>query len=168
MYHTSSAHLFYVKGYTSAFYGIGKTRSFKAIHRNEDFINLLKSFRDTLLFNSELFPMVKKFVCKLYAVKTNNFNEGRYLKFYGKNMTTEPQQLPPIADAFLRHCKRVSYETAIIKQSLVSNLVIPSLGKEFSSSIENGSLEIQWMLLLPAKSDQLFLQERMQNERMYL
>ena len=83
-------------------------------------------------------------------------------------MTTEPQQLPPIADAFLRHCKRVSYETAIIKQSLVSNPVIPSLGKEFGSSIENGSLEIQWMLLLPAKSDQLFLQERMQNERMYL
>ena len=70
--------------FTSAFYGIGKTRAFKEIQRNEDFINSFKPFGDTFLFNSELFPMVKKFVCKLYAVKTMNVNEGSYLKFYGK------------------------------------------------------------------------------------
>ena len=55
--------------HTRAFYGIGKTRAFKAIQRNEDFINLFKSFGDAFLFNSELFPMVEKLVCKLYAVK---------------------------------------------------------------------------------------------------
>ena len=64
-------------------------------------------------------------------------------KFHGKKKTTEPQQLPPTADALLCHCKRVSYATAIIKQSLISNPVIPSLGKEFGWSIENDSLEIQ-------------------------
>ena len=62
-------HCFTGNDYTSAFYGIGKTRAFKAIQRNEDFINLFKSFGDAFLFNSELFPMVEKLVCKLYAVK---------------------------------------------------------------------------------------------------
>ena len=68
----------FTKTTTQVFYGIGKTRAFKAIQRNEDFINLFKSFGDTFLFGSELFPMMEKFVCKLYAVKTNNVNEGRY------------------------------------------------------------------------------------------
>ena len=150
-------HCFTGNDYTSAFYGIGKTRAFKAIQRNEDFINLFKLFGDTFLFNSELFPMVEKFVCKLYVVKTKNVNEGRYIKFYGKKKTPEPQQLPPIADALLCHCKRVSYATAMIKQYLISNPVIPSLGKEFGWSVENGSLEIQWMLLPPAPSNVLNL-----------
>ena len=148
--------------YTSAFYGTGKTRAFKAIQRNEDFINLFKWFGDTFLFNSELFPMVEKSVCKLYALKTKNVNEGRYSKFLmvylnGRKKTPEPQQLPPTANALLCHWKRVSYPTAIIKQSLVSNPVIPSLLKEFRWSIENGSLEIQWMLLPPAPDNVLNL-----------
>ena len=121
----AAPHCFTGNDYTSAFYGIGKTRAFKAIQRNEDFINLFKSFGDTFLFNSELFPMVEKLSAR------KNVNEGRYLKFYGKKKTPEPQQLPPTADALLCHCKRVSYATSIIKQSLVSNTVIPSLGKEF-------------------------------------
>ena len=74
----SALHCFTVNDYTSVFYGIGKTRAFKAIQRNEDFINLFKSFGDTFLFSSELFPMMEKFVCKLYAVKTKNVSEGRY------------------------------------------------------------------------------------------
>ena len=114
---------------TSAFYGIGKTRAFKAIQRNEDFINIFKSFVDTFLFNSKLFAMVEKLVCQLYAAKTKNVNEGCYLKFYGKKKTLEPQDLPLTADSLLCHYKHVSYATAIIKQSLVSNPVIPSLGK---------------------------------------
>ena len=76
-------------------------------------------------------------------------------KFHGKKKTPEPQQLPPTVDALLCHCKRVSYATAIIKQSLVSNPVIPSLGKEFGWSIENDSLETQWMLLPPAPDNVL-------------
>ena len=68
----------FIKTTTQVFYGIGKTRAFKAIQRNEDFINLFKSFGDTFLFSSELFPMMEKFECKLYAVKTKNVNEGRY------------------------------------------------------------------------------------------
>ena len=79
------------KEYTSAFYGIGKTRTFKTIQRNEDFIYLFKSFGDAFLFNSELFSMVGKFVCKLYAVKAKNVSERRYLEFYGKKKTPEPQ-----------------------------------------------------------------------------
>ena len=122
-------HCFTGNDYTSAFYGIRKTRAFKAIQRNEDFINIFKSFVDTFLFNSELFSMVEKFVCQLYAAKTKNVNEGCYLKFYGKKKTPEPQDLPLTADSLLCHYKRVSYATAIIKQSLVSNPVIPSLGK---------------------------------------
>ena len=39
-------HCFTVNDYTSAFYGIGKTRAFKAIQRNEDFINLLPYLTD--------------------------------------------------------------------------------------------------------------------------
>ena len=74
----AAPHCFTGNDYTSAFYGIGKTRAFKAIQRNEDFINLFKSFGDTFLFSSELFPMMEKFVCKLYAVKTKNVSEGRY------------------------------------------------------------------------------------------
>ena len=75
---------------------------------NEDFINLFKWFGDTFLFNSELFPMVEKSVCKLYALKTKNVNEGRYSKFLmvhlnGRKKTPEPQQLPPTADALLYH-----------------------------------------------------------------
>ena len=100
------------------FYGIGKTRAFKAIQRNEDFSNLFKSFGDAFLFNSELFPMVEKLICKLYAAKAKNVNEGRYSKFYGKKKTPESQELPPTVDALLYHCKRVFYATAIIKQSL--------------------------------------------------
>ena len=80
--------------------------------------NLFKSFGDAFPFNSELLAMVEKLVCKLYAVKTKNVNEGRYLKFHGKKKTPEPQQLPPTVDALLCHCKRVFYATAIIKQSL--------------------------------------------------
>ena len=101
--------------------------------------------------------MVEKLVCKLYAVKTKNANEGRYLKFYGKKKTPEPQQLPLTANALLCHSKRVSYTTAVIKQSLVSNPVIPSLGKEFGWSIENGSFKNQWMLLPPAPDNGLNL-----------
>ena len=138
-------------------YGIGIARAFKAIQRNEDFINLFNSFGDTFLFNSELFPMVEKFVYKLYAVKTKNVSEGLYIKFYGKKKTPEPQQLPSTVDALLCPCIRVSYAMAIIKQSLVSNPVIPSLGKEFGWSIESGSLEIQWMLLPPAPDNVLNL-----------
>ena len=142
-------HCFTGNDYASACYGIGKTTAFKAIKRNEDFINSFKSFGDTFLFKSELFPMVKKFVCKLYVVKTKNVNERRYLNFYGKKKIPEIHQLPPTANA-LCHCKRVSYATTIIKQLLVSNPVIPSLAKEFGWSIENGSLKIQWTLLPPA------------------
>ena len=39
-------HCFTVNDYTSAFYGIGKTRAFKAIQGNEDFINLLPYLTD--------------------------------------------------------------------------------------------------------------------------
>ena len=145
------------KEYTSAFYGIGKTRTFKTIQRNEDFIYLFKSFGDAFLFNSELFSMVGKFVCKFYTVKAKNVSERRYLKFYGKKKTPEPQQLPPAADALFCHCERVSHATAVAKQSLISNPVIPSLGKEFGWSIQNGSLEIQWMLLPPATDNVLNL-----------
>ena len=61
----AAPHCFTGNDYTSAFYGIGKTRAFKTIQRNEDFINLFKSCGDTFLLNSELFPMAEKFVCKL-------------------------------------------------------------------------------------------------------
>ena len=128
-------HCFTGNDRTSAFYGIGETRALKTIQRNEDFINLFKSFGDIFLFNSELFPMVEKFAYKLYAVKTENVNEERYIKFYGKKKTPESQELPATADVLLCHCKCVSYATAIVKQSLVSNPVIPSLGKEFGWSI---------------------------------
>ena len=144
-------HCFTGNDYTSAIYGIGKNRAFKAIQRNEDFINLFKSFGDTFLFNSELFPMVEKLSAR------KNVNEGRYLKFYGKKKTPEPQQLPPTGNAFLCHCKCVSYAMAIIKQSLVNNPVIPSLGKEFGWSIDNDSLEIQCLLVPPAPDNVLNL-----------
>ena len=101
--------------------------------------------------------MVGKFVCKFYTVKAKNVSERRYLKFYGKKKTPEPQQLPPAADALFCHCERVSHATAVAKQSLISNPVIPSLGKEFGWSIQNGSLEIQWMLLPPATDNVLNL-----------
>ena len=39
--------------YTSAFYGTGKTRAFKAIQRNEDFINLLPYLTDEQIIDDD-------------------------------------------------------------------------------------------------------------------
>ena len=46
-------HCFTVNDYTSAFYGIGKTRAFKAIQRNEDFINLLPYLTDEQIIDDD-------------------------------------------------------------------------------------------------------------------
>ena len=138
-------HCFKGNDYTSAFYGIGQTRPFKAIQRNK----ILSAYSSRLVIHFSLTVNCFQW--------WKNLSECQWGTFYGKKKTPEPQQLPPTADALLCHCKRVSYATAIIKQSLVSNPVIPSLGKEFGWSIENGSLEIQWMLLPPAPDNVLNL-----------
>ena len=97
----------------------------------------------------------EKFVCSLYGLtQCSNVNEARYVKFCSNTRSAEPHKLPPTRDALLCHCKRVAYVTAVIKRSLER---YPDVPRPYDGHgwimDENGTLQIQWMLLPPAPEE---------------
>lgn len=144
-------HAFTGNDYTSAFHGIGKVKAYRQMIKSQDFLKMFKALGDSFSFDSDLFPTIEQFVCSLYGVKEcKDVNEARYTKFCTSLKATEPQKLPPTRDALLCHCKRVAYVTATIKHSLERHPVIPDPQDGFGWVIENGKLDIEWMLLPPA------------------
>ena len=92
-------------------------------------------------------------MCEIYGLsQSSNSTEARYKNFRSRKKSPEPQQVPPTRDAILCHLKRVTYVTAAIKKSLIPT-VIPSPCEEYGWIINDGLLQIQWMLrkLVPDK-----------------
>ena len=149
-------HAFTGNDYTSAFHGVGKVRAFKTMLKDDRFISTFNDIGESFIFDASSFPKVEQFVCALYSVKCKTVNEARYSKFCTNSRATEPQKLPPTRDALLCHCKRVAYVTSVIKRSLENNPTIPS-PDGYGWHLEEGRLEIQWMLLPPAPEQVLQL-----------
>ncbi len=149
-------HAFSGNDYTSAFHGIGKTKAFKLMNASEEFKNVFSSLGNSFTFDANLFPVLQRFVCRLYGLKCESTNEGRYLKFIAKEKALEPQKLPPTSDVLLMHLKRVTYVTAVVKRSLMRNPNIPG-PDGYGWKIEDDSLTIDWVLLPPAPEEILSL-----------
>ena len=144
-------HAFTGSDYTSVFHGIGKVKAFKIMADSNEFVELFKRIGDHFEYDATTFSGIEKFVCQMYASpQCNDVNEARYIKFCTKQKATEPQRLPPTRDALLLHCKRVSYATAVIKRSLQNSPAIPRPYDGYGWELEDGRLEIKWMLLPPA------------------
>ena len=133
--------------YTSAFYGIGKSKAFNLMKDSDEFQTTFSLFGNSFEFDANLFASIESFVCAMYGRKCSNTNEARYKKFCSsKKKTPEPQKLPPTRDALLCHCKRVSYVTALVKRSLENSPQVPS-PVNHGWIMENNMLTIDWMLL---------------------
>lgn len=142
-------HCFTGNDYTSAFHGIGKKKSFQLLKNNEEYQRTFQLLGDSFTFDASLFPILEKFVCQLYGLKSHNTDEARFEKFCAKDRAPEPERLPPTRDALLYHCKRVSYVTAIIKRSLDATASIPN-ATGYGWILQDGILEIEWMIRPPA------------------
>ena len=88
-------HGFTGNDYTSTFYGIGKSKAYKIIKESKEFQECFSKFGDTYDFDANLFPVIEKFVCRLYGIQACNVNEARYKKFCTSKRTPKPQSLPP-------------------------------------------------------------------------
>ena len=144
-------HAFTGNDYTSAFHGIGKIKAYKTMVESDEFVHAFGKIGEHFDFNAEYFSTIEKFVCTLYgATQCRDVNEARYVKFCSSAKATEPEKLPPTRDALLYHCKRVNYVTAVVKRSLENNPVVPEPHEGYGWSLEDGKLEIKWMLLPPA------------------
>ncbi|XP_057314196.1 uncharacterized protein LOC130655456 [Hydractinia symbiolongicarpus] len=142
-------HAFTGNDFTSAFHGIGKVKPYNLLKANEIFQNVFAKLGKSATFDVDLFPHIEQFVCKLYGVSATNTDDARYKKFCSCKPTPEPQQLPPTRDALLNHCKRVSYITAIVRNSLVANPNLPSPNGH-GWNVNGEKLEIIWLLRRPA------------------
>ena len=78
--------------FTSAFYGIGKSKFFKLMRQSEEFKSVFSKVGDSFTFDVTHFEQIEKFVCQLYGLKCSNTNEGRCLKFIAKKEAPEPQK----------------------------------------------------------------------------
>ena len=63
-----------------------------------------------------LFATIQKFVCELNGLSMCvEVNEARYKKFCSmSSKIPDPEKLLPTSDSLYYHCKRISYDTAII------------------------------------------------------
>lgn len=150
-------HAFTGNDYTSAFFGIGKGKAFKILLDSEEFQLAFGKMGNSYYFDSPLFNDLNLFVSKLYGISgCENTDEARYKKFVSGKKTPDPQYLPPTRDALLCHCKRVTYVTAVVKNSLNASHKSPSPDKK--GWIKDGeTLSIQWMLRDPAPAEVLQL-----------
>ena len=151
-------HAFTGNDYTSAFFGIGKVRSFKLLVNVKKFMKVFRKLGQTTTFNSQLFQTLEEFVCRLYGSKSVDTNKARYEKFTSGKVVPPPEKLPPTRDALLCHCKRVSYVTSMVKKCLSPMTGMPSPdGFGWRMEDNDSSLSIQWMLLPPAPEEILQL-----------
>ena len=56
----------------------------------------------------------------------------------------DPQKLPPTRDALLCHCKRFSYVTAIVKNSLQPPM--PEIGSDYGRIVDDDGFHVQWIV----------------------
>ena len=117
-------HAFTGNDYTSALFGIGKAKAFKALKNCELFQYTFGLVGEEFAIDEDLLPPIEEFVCKLYRFKNvSSVNEARYTKFCASaKKVPEP---PPAKDELLQHCKRVSYVTAVVKSALEAKIDMP-------------------------------------------
>ena len=149
-------HAFTGNDYTSAFHGLGKYKAYKLMKSSDEFLELFGQLGNSFTFDATLFPMLEKFVCKLYGLKSENTNDARYEKFCLTKKSPEPQKLPPTRDSLCCHTKRTSYVTALIKRSLENVPDVPS-PNGYGWKVVEGDLAIDWMLRKPAPEEILEL-----------
>ncbi|MEL7340934.1 MAG: hypothetical protein AAGM67_10640, partial [Bacteroidota bacterium] len=145
-------HAFTGNDYTSALFGIGKAKAFKALKSCELFHYTFGMVGEDFAFDEDLLPAIEEFVCTLYGLKNvSSVNEARYTKFCSSTKKVpEPQQLPPTQDELFQHCKRVSYVTAVVKRALEANINIPSPDGYGWRVDRDSGMEIVWMTQNPA------------------
>ena len=124
----AALHAFTGNYYTSAFHGLWKCKAYKFMTSSDEFLELFDQLGNSFTIDAALFPMLKKFVCKLYGLKSENTNDECYDKtFCSTKKSPEPQHLPPTRDSLCCHTKITSYVTAaLIKCSLENFPDVPN------------------------------------------
>ena len=94
---------------------------------------------------------LEKFVCKIYASKSNisDVNECRYILFTSRRGEIDSVHLPPCKDALHQHAMRANYLAGLWRQSLVNEMEIPS-ALDHGWKEASGQLRPLWMTCLPA------------------
>lgn len=90
-------HIFTGNDYNPSFYRKGKKRPFNILKKNVKFqkcFNYLLNIHDSeLTTDSEAFKNVEEFLCRMYNLKTNDVNEGRF-EIFQKNYKSRSENEP--------------------------------------------------------------------------
>lgn len=115
---------------------------------NPEYVDTFVSIGSTFSLSGDIVAQLNKFVCLLYRDKTStNANGCRFALFkWGK---CSDNMLPPTCDSLLQHIRRANYQTAIWRQSLDTEMSIPS-PHQHGWRVVNGELEIVLMMHPPA------------------
>ena len=154
----TARHSFTGNDYISSFHGKGKKKAFKLLKNSTAYQEVFKKIGDSYGFDESLFDTIQKFVCELYGLPICvEVNEARYKKFCSmSSKIPDPEKLPPTSDSLYYHCQRVSYVTAIIKNSLDRMICHPS-PDGFGWKVDDDGINVTWMAQKPAPDDILDL-----------
>ena len=134
----------------SAFGGKGKVSALKLVMNQEIYQNALSQLGTQWRLSVELFLLLQKFTCDIYASKIDitNVNDLRYQLFRSRK-GIESWQLPPCENCLHLHALRANYQASIWRKCLEQHPDIPS-PDDHGWAIEDGLLVIKWMTGLPA------------------
>jgi len=109
---------------TSAFVGKGKKKAFALFEKHPEFQQAFQCLGVEFCISAALVSSLERFVCKLYGQSCDDINEARYRLFCTKALSEI--RLPPCRNAFVQHCKRANYQTAIWRRALQNNIRAPN------------------------------------------
>ncbi len=138
---------------TSAFSGRGKKTGYDIITSNEDMCQVIAMLGNAKEVSEDLQSNIETFVCLMYGYESDDINAVRVDMFTAPMSKNKPppesQNLPPTADALIKHVQRANYQSLVWKTALDSEQDLPEL-KDSGWYFKEGKLELDWMENDPA------------------